>query len=425
METIIFIGVNKSGSSREAIKAAERLGYYSVLFTDRKKQLIQREEYPDVHLMILTDTEDLQEMENYLKPLQQRGHEIRLITSFIDQNVYTASLLADKYCQNFAATESIGIMENKEKTRTFFKDEPFTPNFVLLSSTIDVDTIDLDEKLSFPVMVKSPESAGSKDALLAENVDQMRTHAKTLRELYPDKTLIIEEFAVGEQYLVEVVVYQSKLTPVVVIHQKITKGKRFIVTGYGVMAHVPKKIEREVLKVVHRVVNNLGIENGALHLEMRLTKTGMKLIEVNPRISGGAMNDMIEAAVGYSLVEETLKIYLGKRPSLEKRRNLAVYTKYIIVSRQGLLEKVTGRARARRSHGVVKVYIKPKKGSFLIPPLSMGHRYAYVIAAAPSLVAAEKLAVKGANEIEFHLKEEENKSLMIILQRKTIQKMQK
>ena len=49
MRTIIFIGLNKSGSSREAVKAANELGYYTVVFTNQEKQIQQRSEYKDVH----------------------------------------------------------------------------------------------------------------------------------------------------------------------------------------------------------------------------------------------------------------------------------------------------------------------------------------------------------------------------------------
>jgi hypothetical protein len=59
LKTIVFIGTNKSGSSREAIKAAEKTGYFTVLFTNNEKQVQQRKEYTDVHEMIFIDTKDL------------------------------------------------------------------------------------------------------------------------------------------------------------------------------------------------------------------------------------------------------------------------------------------------------------------------------------------------------------------------------
>ena len=72
MKTIIFIGTNKSGSSREAIQASERLGYYTVLLTNNEKQMRQRREYIDIHEMILVNITDLLAMENEIFKLKSR-----------------------------------------------------------------------------------------------------------------------------------------------------------------------------------------------------------------------------------------------------------------------------------------------------------------------------------------------------------------
>ena len=69
MKTIIFIGTNKSGSSREAIKAAEQMGYFTVVFTNNEKQLQQREEYTEVHEMVFIDTNNISEMKKEINKL--------------------------------------------------------------------------------------------------------------------------------------------------------------------------------------------------------------------------------------------------------------------------------------------------------------------------------------------------------------------
>jgi len=48
--------------------------------------------------------------------------------------------------------------------------------------------------------------------------------------------------------------------------------------------------------------------------------------------------------------------------------------------------------------------VKPRRGTLLTPPLSMGHRYAYVIAEGATLAEAKKNAVSAAKEIKFILK---------------------
>lgn len=406
MKTIIFIGTNKSGSSREAIKAAERLGYFTIVFTKNPKQIKQREEYTDVHEMIFIDTDNLTEMQEEIRKLRSRGKNIRMIVSFVDSYVHTASILCDEFCQNPVSSRAIRIMENKEETRSVLKGEFYTPKFVLIQPNESFSIRTIKSMLSFPVIVKSPKSTGSKDVLLAENVEKLEKHIARFQERNEDEAVIIEEYIDGDQYLVEALVYNNKIQLAGVIEQEITHGRRFIITGYGVLADVPNNIKTGIEEVVTSVVTQLGIKNGALHLELRRTKNGWKLIEINPRISGGAMNKMLQAAFGYDLVEETLKLYLGGVPSIVPRTKNYVFTQYVIVSEKGILEKVTGKKRARKSPGIVEVYVKPKKGTKLIPPLSMGHRYAYVIAAGESIQEAKQLAKNAANEITFHLREE-------------------
>jgi biotin carboxylase len=404
MKTIIFIGLNKSGSSRDAVKAANELGYYTVVFTDQEKQIKQRSEYKDVHQLTFVDLSSVEEIKHQIHLLQQRGNEVVIITSFVAKYVQTASMLADEYCVNYLSTEALAIMENKEKTRTFFANQSFTPRFKLLTKERKVPIVFSYQDFKFPVVVKCASSTGSKDVLFAGNMKVLEKNVAKLKLKNPSETIIIEEYVDGEQYLVEVLVTNWKVEIGAIIKQEITKGKRFIVTGYGILADVPTHIEESLLDVIETIISSLEFKNGAFHLELRLTDDGWKLIEINPRISGGAMNKMIQAAFGYSLVKETLMMLLGESPSLEKRTNYYVYTQYVILENRGILEKVTGKGRARATPGVVEVYVKPKSGTYLTPPLSMGHRYAYVIAKGDSYEEARSIAKQAADEITFHLR---------------------
>ncbi len=399
LKTIIFIGTNKSGSSREATRAAEKLGYFTVLFTNNEKQLQQRKAYPDIHKMILIDTSNIEDMKEEIYNLGKSGLEIKTIVSFVDPFVHVASILCDEFCNNVTSSSAIEMMEDKEKTRNFLKNQPYSPKFFLIKPRESVPN-----NLEFPLIVKSPKSTGSKDVLLANDNNQLNKHLSYLRSKNPNETMMIEEYIEGPQYLVEAMVYKRQAQVVGIIEQEITQGKRFIITGYGVLVKVPKEIQTGLEEVLQSIVKAFNIENGALHLELRLTKNGWKLIEINPRISGGAMNAMLYAAFGFNLVEETLKLFLGERPNIKPKHRKFVFTKYLIVESKGILKKVLGRNRASKLPGVVDVYVKPKRGTLLTPPLSMGHRYAYVIAEGATLAEAKKNAINAAKEIKFILK---------------------
>ena len=400
LKSILFIGVNKSGSSREATKAAERLGYFVILFTNNLKQMEQRELYPDIHKMIFIDTMNLEEMREEINKLITVGLDIQNIVSFVDPFVHIAALLCDEFCHNLTSSEAIKIMEDKEETRKFLLNEPYSPKFQLIHSQQE-----LPKMVRYPAIIKSPKSTGSKDVLLATNKGQLKNHLTSLRNKYPEESIIVEEYLDGPQYLVEAIVYEQQAHLVAVIKQEVTKEQRFIITGYGILANVPKKLQSDLESILNSIVTAFNLKTGALHLELRLTDNGWKLIEINPRISGGAMNKMVEAAFGINLVEETLKLFLGEKPNLEPTHQQFVYTKYLTVTRKGILEKVTGKLRATQSPNVYEVYVKPKKGTLLIPPLSMGHRYAYITAQGKSLIEAKKFANRAAQEIKFHMRE--------------------
>ncbi len=398
LKTIVFIGTNKSGSSREATKAAEKLGYFTVLFTSNERQFEQREQYVDIHKMIVVDTSNMEALKAEIVKLQQIGLEIKTIVSFVDPYVHVASLLCDMFCQNLTSSKAIEIMEDKEETRKFLLNKSYTPQFTVIGPN-EIPT----GKLIFPLIIKSPKSTGSKDVLFAKDKKEFNKHLATLQSKYPTESIIYEEYLKGEQYLVEVIVQKHLPHIIAVMRQDITKGKRFIITGYQLFANIPPNLLPGLETLCQSIVETFDINTGAFHLELRLIGNSWKLIEINPRISGGAMNRMIEAAFGINLIEQTLKLYLGDEPDFTPKHHHFVYTKYLIVHRKGRLEKVTGKLRALKSPGIFDVYIKPKKGTILIPPLSMGHRYAYIIAQGSSISEAVSRANRAAHEIKFHM----------------------
>ena len=349
--------------------------------------------------MIYVNTEDFQQMRKEIKKLQVFGLEIMTIVSFIDPYVHIASMLCDEFCKNRCSTKAIEIMEDKEKTRDFLKNEEYSPIFQIIPPHAKYSG-----RIKYPMMIKSPKSTGSKDVLFAENKNQLTKHIANLQQKYPKEPIIAEEYIVGPQYLVEVMVINKQPHIVAVIKQDITQGQRFIITGYRVLAVVPENIKNSLQSLCQSLVNAFDMETGYFHLELRLTKNGWKLIEINPRISGGAMNKMIEAAYGINVVEQTLKLFIGETPNLKSNHQTFVYTKYLIVRKKGVLLRVTGKNRAIKSPGVYDVYIKPKKSTTLYPPLSMGHRYAFIISQGRSVSEAVSRANRAANQIKFHMR---------------------
>ncbi|WP_342043532.1 ATP-grasp domain-containing protein [Bacillus sp. OTU2372] len=402
MRTIVFIETNKSGSSREAIKAAERLGYFTVLFTNKQRFIHQRTEFPDVHQMILVELSNYDELRENLNQLQQQGKQIIGIFSFVHSYVHLAAVLAEEFCTSIVSTDSIFIMENKVLTRELLKGHPNSPHYALYNP----DDFSLEEFIDqakdyLPLIVKCPTSAGSKDVMLANNEDQLELAIQDL--LKKHEQILLEEYLEGPQYLIEVLVHNGKVHIVAIIEQQITLFQRFIVTGYCLLPNINQRMYNRIFEAVSSILQAFQMRNGACHLEMRLVNGVWKLIEINPRISGGAMNRIIEVGYGINLVEETIQLMLGNEPCLTKKHSKYVYAHYLTVDSKGKLSKVTGKELSSQYPGVEEVYIKPRKGQIVRPPLSMGDRCGYILASSSNKIQAKRMAIRAASNITFYL----------------------
>ena len=398
MKTIVFIETNKSDSSYEAIKAADRMQYYIVLLTDRETLIEnKRLEYPNVHLIEYCDLSNIDEVKNCINSLLKKDLDIKAIVSFIEPYCHTASVLAQDFGLKYFSAEAISTMLNKIESRKALDGIQEQPCFYEIN-TLSEKTIE-----KFPVVLKIPVSAGSKDVYKVETYEEYEDAYHEIRECYPNEPILVEEYLEGSQYLVETVTINNKTNIVAIIKQEITFTGRFIVTGYQIILDHESELFQSLKEAASVIISKFELKNGPCHLEMRYVQNEWKLIEANPRVSGGAINLLIETACGVNLVEETLKFALGLEPNFDCKFKKETFLKYLIVPQEGILIKVTGKNNALECNGVRHVYIKPKKCSVIIPPISMSSRYAYIIATGNSAIEAKENAEQGAAQIKFHL----------------------
>ncbi|MBZ5749459.1 MULTISPECIES: ATP-grasp domain-containing protein [Metabacillus] len=403
MRTIVFIETNKSGSSREAIKAAERLGFFTVLLTTKQNFISQRTEFPDVHQMIFMQRFDDAKLKETIIRLQKQGKRIKAILSFIDPFVHLAAALSEAFCPNVVFTDPILKMEDKVLTRELLKDLPMSPHHVIYSPDDSLEDFIQKQKEFLPLIVKSPLSTGSKDVLLANDENDLRQSMQELLKKKDNEKILLEEYLSGPQYLIEAFVYNGKVHIIAIIEQEITFVKRFIVTGYCLLTEINHALYDKIYETVSSILQAFQMKNGTCHLEMRLVQGTLKLIEINPRISGGAMNRIIEVGYGINLVEETIQLHLGNEPCLTKKQSKYVYVHYLTVDKRGKLMKVTGKNHSSQYPGVEEVFIRPRKGQILRPPLSMGDRCGYILATSDDKEEAKRIARETASKVRFHL----------------------
>ncbi|MDN4607587.1 ATP-grasp domain-containing protein [Sporosarcina highlanderae] len=393
METILFIGSSTSGSSMDAMEAADRLGYRTILMTNRKTFI--RNHFLFVHQVIYMDTIDEENLQKQINKLLNTENKLQAIISFVDPFGSLAARLSNEFCSSSISSDALRIIEDKSATRKILRHHSASCEFEIINGN---QLNQLSRK--YPLVLKNPVSNGSKDVYFVESEEVFNI---TLKKLTTQNSVIIEEFIDGDQYVIEVIVYNGIPTLVAVIKQEIALEYTFIVTGYEVVIQMDETIYRDLRISIISILEEIGLQYGACHLEMRHSSRGWKLIEINPRISGGAMNRMINEAFGINLVQETIKLYLGEEPDLVRKNCQPVYTSFITINSYGVLLEIEGVEKAASSSGVVAIHVKPEIGTIVMPPISMAQRYGYAMAVGETSVEAKERAEYAVRSIKFYI----------------------
>ena len=399
VKTIVFVGSNKFGTSYEALITAKKMGYYTVLLTDKNNY-----DFFEVDKIIyLKDLLNIKTCIEVISKLQEDQYDICACLSLIDPFVSHSAKPAQYFNINVMSIESLHIMENKIRFRDKLQNLSSSPFYTTINKEIPLDGFINQFEELLPLVVKPAATNGSKDVLYVGSIEELNNAIHLIQKKHPEYPVLVEEYLSGPQYLIEVLVYKNELNIVGVIAQEFSKNGLFIITDYQFPTKLNDIEISTLMTSVQEIISALGFSNGSCHLEMRHVNGLWKLIEINPRIAGGAMNRVIEEGTGINLIKEVIKLHLGEAPSLIKTKNEHVYAKYLTIRSRGKLLKVTGKDEALKHDGVKYVFVKPLEGKIITTPSTMGHRYACIIAASNTAVEAKSIALAAARKIRFYL----------------------
>jgi len=382
---------------------AKDMGFFVVLFTQRKSQLENPEFSAADQIYYAENLLDETKVLKKLRLMQQSQKEICAILSFIDPFVSYAARLSDILGLKTMSVKALAIMENKIKIRNQLKELSSSPFYAVFDPEIPQEPLIEKYQRFLPLILKPPASNGSKDVSLVNTRQELEEVLVSLRRKYPGTPILAEEYLDGPQYLIEVLVKNGEIYPIGVIEQELAEEEAFIVVGYKYPAGLEDLPYRKLLETVEAIIKQLGLKEGSCHLEMRYVHGEWKLIEINPRMSGGAMNIIIQSGTGINLIREIINLHADQPLQLIKTQKSHVYARYLTIDAYGKLLAVIGEDTAREIDGVVYVYVKPLEGRILTSPYSMGNRYACIIAAADSPDEAKEIAITAAKEIKFYI----------------------
>lgn len=220
------------------------------------------------------------------------------------------------------------------------------------------DAISAADDLSYPVVVKPINGSGSIGVKLCGDADAVRDHATTLLHQQQNERgqpvpqrILVEELAVGQEYSVEV--FNGGI--VGITQKYLGSPPYFIEVGHDFPATLPSHDEQAIGETVRRTLDALELGWGPIHVELRVTEAGPRIIEVNPRLAGGFIPELVRLATGIDLIVETVRLVTGHAPQLQRTNDEYAAIRFIVLDRDGTLVEIGDLDAAARLAHVVAV----------------------------------------------------------------------
>lgn len=256
--------------------------------------------------------------------------------------------------------EAIERANRKDHTRTTLGAAGVPgPRFALATGL--PQTADAARSLGYPLVVKPVDLCGGMFVRKVAGEAEMREAFAAL-EAFPVNarnqprlpTVLLEELLDGPEVSVETVTVGG-VTHVVGVTDKSVAGEPwFVESGHMFPADLDGA---GAVEVAVAAIEALGLDDTVAHTEIKLTSTGPKLIEVNPRPAGNQITELVRRVTGIDLPAVYAQLAVGQQPDLKHAdtgvRSAAI--SFLLPPRSGVVAEIVGDVDAP---GVVECKLK-------------------------------------------------------------------
>lgn len=180
-------------------------------------------------------------------------------------------------------------------------------------------------RTGFPVVLKPSSHAASIGVIRVDSAEELPSAwefaAAGAGEQGPEGSgVLVEEYLSGPEISVECVTQHGITTALAVTRKEIAFPPYFEEVGHTIDAG--DSLLPEVGPVAARAIRALGVTEGIQHVEMRLTSSGPRIIEVNARIGGDLIGVLVRLATGLDLPRIAADVACGIAPDLTSRAHV-------------------------------------------------------------------------------------------------------
>lgn len=338
MKKILLLG----GSDQQiiAIETAKELGYYTIVcdfLEDNPGQYVADKFY----LVSTTDKDAILDV-------AQKEKIDGILAYASDPAAPTAAYVAEKLGLPGSPYESVEILCNKDKFRSFLKQNNFnTPNAKGYSSIKEAYEDIKNDKFKLPLIVKPVDSSGSKGVSKIENISDAINKLENAMSFSRGKKIIVEEFVkkFGYQIAGDGLSVDGKLVFRYFANDHFNSNciNPYVPISASFPYNMSEQIQNKIHNEIQRLISLLNMKTTTYNFDIRIDKDyKVYLMEIAPRDGGNYIPQIIKYATGVDLVEYSILGAMGEKlPQIKIKKTNGFWAYYAVHSlRDGILDKI-------------------------------------------------------------------------------------
>ncbi|MEA2562136.1 MAG: hypothetical protein QOH06_3640 [Acidobacteriota bacterium] len=389
-EHFLFVESNTTGTGALAVARMLESGA-RVTFLARQPAMYPFLADPAPGLAVVAmDTNDVEAVEGEIVRVRRRC-QVDAVLTFSEFYVAIVAEVAERQGFRYLSPAAARTCRNKFETRRALRAAGLaTPRFFLVAS--EEEACRAAREVDYPCVAKPPADSSSKGVRLVRNDAELLEHFRRLHTWQVNDRgqrltgeVLIESLLRGPEVSVETVALAPGNVRVVGITAKhLSPPPLFVEIGHDFSAALTQKEAAVICDAVHAALAAVGFDFGPAHTEVRLTAEGPVVVEINPRLAGGMIPELVRHALGIDLLSTFLNQLRGRPIDLTPSRSEWASIRFLTSDRHGRLGDISVLEEARRVPTIREASIAKPPGHIVRPAEEAADRLGLVIASGPS-----------------------------------------
>lgn len=382
-QKILFVESNTTGTGMILLNKTKLWGFDPVFLTHN----------PDIYLglnetgceILSCDTNSISDLIQVIKS-SFTSDEVAGIMTTSEYYLTIVSELAKVFGLPGNPSDVTNLCRNKYKTRLALSEAKIKqPQFSVVHTALEIEKV--ISTIGLPCVVKPTDESSSNDVRICETLEEAVEQFQVIfhkqynaRGQDTSKVVLIEEFLDDQEYSVEMFTWQG-VSSCIGITEKHVKGYPYFIEYKHIFpARLTNDKEKEITQTVSAALESIGFVNGVTHTEIKWTKNGCAIIEINARPAGGMIPELIQDVTEVDLLELQTKAAIGEKPLIQVRHSGYAGIHFIVSDQPGTLVEILGIDKVEKLDGIKQVILTSKAGDNVYVPQNASHRLGFVIA---------------------------------------------